>query len=438
MRMRQNSNSIACGGSRFSRPARSAEPRTEECCTAPARGAVCLTSVRSRAKSRPNSARRACAVGFGVCWILWAVGCQPSPPRLLNKAAGQTEVRRPPIKGVLVRPEQVTETAIAEWQKAKSNVLLLVERSNRNEVAQACRDLQASGVTFDYWLEIARCAELADSHPEWMCSLQGHSEWRRLNAKWQAFPDDRQHVTKTYPWVPVLYRESFSAQLDRVRELLAELPSPSRIWLNDLQSGPSACGCGHPLCRWAGDYGPITTATPLGDGSAADFLAAVQKLAENVEVIPVWTTECEEADEHEACGGVGCFDGICWRAFAQQLAHLDPVAPRIGVQCYDRLFARDLPRYGPPGGWITQALNSFSEMPPRRGGTAVPTHRLVPFLQAWDADPQHMAAQIRAAESVGAGGYVLVLTPIDQSWEPRSFEIGPDRALQAWDSSVSQ
>ena len=60
----------------------------------------------------------------------------------------------------------------------------------------------------------------------------------------QSTPADDE-VVKTYPWVPVLSREGFDAQLARVRKLLDGLPRPAGVFLNDLQAAPSACGCGH-------------------------------------------------------------------------------------------------------------------------------------------------------------------------------------------------
>ena len=58
-------------------------------------------------------------------------------------------------------------------------VLMLTDGSDRDTVAAAQRILSA-GLDLYYWIEIARNPALADAHPEWMASLQGHPEWRRF------------------------------------------------------------------------------------------------------------------------------------------------------------------------------------------------------------------------------------------------------------------
>ena len=137
-----------------------------------------------------------------------------------------------------------------------------------------------------------------------MASLQTHDEWRRF------FPDlpslAANEVAKTYPWVPILSREPFTAQLDRIKRLLASRPKSELVFLNDLQGAPSACGCGNPLCRWTSDYGQKRTTTPLGDDAATLFVNAVKKTVPESAVIPVWTTECEQHD--------GAKDGLMRRS----------------------------------------------------------------------------------------------------------------------------
>ncbi|MBP85683.1 MAG: hypothetical protein CMJ64_03040 [Planctomycetaceae bacterium] len=94
----------------------------------------------------------------------------------------------------------------------------------------------------------------------------------------------------------ILNKEPFQQQLQRVEKLLADRAQPKGVFLNDLQGAPSACGCGNHLCRWTTDYGKIRTATRLGNDAPAAFVVAVKKLLPQSNVIPVWTTECEEHD----------------------------------------------------------------------------------------------------------------------------------------------
>jgi len=260
---------------------------------------------------------------------------------------------------------------------------------------------------------------MAESHPEWMASLQGHPEWRRF-FKEIPFPKDDE-VVKNYPWVPILYKEAFEAHRSRVAQLLEGKPSAQGIFLNDLQAGPSACGCGNPLCRWTADYGPIRTATLLGDDAAAQFVAAVKKIAPGSQIIPVWTTECEE--HHGApdglCAGVGCFQGLCWKAYTAQLMPVGQEAEKIAVLLPYLDFQQDVPVYGEKAGWIKHALESFTTMPPRHGGTAIPAERLIAVLQGWNVSDEEVQAQIARAEEAGAAGYIVSLAKIEQRWEPR-------------------
>jgi hypothetical protein len=329
-----------------------------------------------------------------------------------------------PYQGVLVNAELASDENLKKWKSESSRVVLVIDDGSpeeRQEALAAARRLAQAGFEPEYWVEVARCPNLADSHPEWMCSLQGHDEWRRL------FPDlkppQSDEVVKNYPWVPILYEESFAAQRDRILALLDQLPPPRRLWLNDLQGGPSACGCGHPLCRWTADYGPIRTATPLGDDGAAEFVRAIAEKVPATEIVPVWTTECEAADEHESCGGVGCFDGICWQAYTRQLMHLEKVAPRIGVLCFYKAFRRDLPRYGAMAAWVEFALRTFQEMPPQRQGQAIQSNRLLAVVQGWDVDDAERQSQIRFAMQAGAAGYLIAEIPVEQNWEPRPFKL---------------
>jgi hypothetical protein len=250
-----------------------------------------------------------------------------------------------------------------------------------------------------------------------MASLQGHPEWRRLFPRTPQ-PHDGE-VVKNYPWIPVLYEEAFAAQLQRIERLLHALSPVTGVFLNDLQSAPSACGCGNVLCRWTPDYGPIHTATRLPNEAAARFVAAVRRLVPGSVVIPVWTPECEEEEKEAACAGVACFQGACWREYTAQLMPVAQECDTLAALCLYRAFGRDLPRYGSEAGWVRQALVSFSEMPAKRGGQAISPEKTVAILQGWDATETQREAQLRQCRLAGVRSSVVALTPIDQRWEPR-------------------
>jgi hypothetical protein len=325
------------------------------------------------------------------------------------------------LKAALLSAEQVSAEKLRDLMAEGYNAAaLLLSESNAPAQLAAAREIQKAKLTLYYWIEIARNSVLADAHPEWIASIQTHPEYRRF------FPQLAQprtnEVVKNYPWVPVLYEQTFPVHLERVRQLLATKPVPAGIFLNDLQGAPSACGCGHPLCRWTTDYGPLKTATRLPNDSAAKFVAAVRALAPQANIIPVWATECEENDAQTLCGGVGCFKGTCWREFTAQLKPVSDASPTIGALLLYKTFKRDSPEYHPPAGWIRDALNLFSKMPLRYQTTGVPTSRIVPVLQGWDVNPQQIAEQLREVGKAGAAGTVVAFTPIDQGWEPRIFD----------------
>ncbi|MFN3650602.1 MAG: hypothetical protein ACK47B_13580 [Armatimonadota bacterium] len=350
------------------------------------------------------------------------------PPGMRSEAkpSGTSPPRPGELCAVLLPVDQAKEDQLARIRReGAAGVALPLARGERESLRRAAARVTSAGLELYYWVEVGRCPELADTNPQWMASLQGHSQWRRH------FPRVRQpeagEVVKNYPWVPIRYREAFAAHLHRVGELLRDLPTPKGIFLNDLQAAPSACGCGNPLCRWTPDYGPVRTATELPADAAARFVAEVRKLSPGSEIIPVWTTECEEHEmaEGEACDGVSCFTGACWTAYTEQLMPVAKEAKRIAALLPYRAFKKDLPRYGPEAAWVRHALGSFQKMPPLRKGAAVPAERLVAVLQGWDVTPAQRQAQIEQSRAAGAGGYLVAEIEIEQGWQPRIVKAKP-------------
>lgn len=348
-----------------------------------------------------------------------------------------TLVYTPPLNGAMLTPDAATTGRLAELKAGGANALVLSLDSNppAGDVRQAAARAERAGIALYYWIEVARNAHMAGVHPEWMASLQGHPEWRRL------FPSapipQSGEVIKNYPWVPMLYQQTFDAHLTRIGALLKGLPAARGVFLNDLQAAPSACGCGNSLCRWTTDYGPILTATRLGDDAAARFVARVRQLAPrspDFEVIPVWTSECEEHDQPKGaeCDGVGCYGGTCWYAAVRQLMPIAGQAERIGALLPYRAFHRTDSRYGAEAGWVNAAIESFSKMPPLRNGKPVGSSRIVAILQGWEVTAAQRQAQIERSNDAGAGGWVMAYTPIEQSWEPRLVKV--NHPLPAGDS----
>jgi len=346
------------------------------------------------------------------------------PPAVAVRAEeGKTVNAHHNLRGALLAADEITDARIQQLTAKGTTAVVVVlgsdsKQSDQREQAAAARVLQ-SNLDLYYWIEVARSPELADARPKWMASLQGHSQWRRFFPDVPVPGDDE--VVKTYPWVSIISKETYEAQLKRVRQVLADKPASKGVFLNDLQGAPSACGCGNTLCRWTSDYGKKRTTTPLSDDAAARFVKAVQDSVPDCPVIPVWTTECEEHDgvQDGLCAGVGCFKGICWKAYTAQLMPLSRSCPQLAVLVPYREFQRDLPVYGETAGWIHHAVTSFQSMPRHHGGNAIEASRLITVLQGWDVDETEIAAQIRVATSSGAAGYIVAYSKIEQKWEPR-------------------
>lgn len=358
--------------------------------------------------------------------LLIALGVLVPLPLPTATAQNQAAQNAPAFRAALVDARSVTAARLVELAKQDIQAIVLPLRPDaraRSEVQAASVEIRRAGLALYYWVEVARCPELADAHPEWMASLQGHDQWRRL------FPNaprpGADEVVKTYPWVPILNQEAFGGQLLRIRQLLADRPPPQGVFLNDLQGAPSACGCGNHLCRWTTDYGKIRTATPLGNSAPAQFLKAIKSsLPDGVTWIPVWTTECERHDgaADGLCAGVGCYQGICWDAFTQQLMPVAAETQLLGALVPYRAFQRDLTIYGGVANWIPQAIESLATMPRRYQQPGVAAERVVAILQGWDVDQQQIEIQRQRVMQAGAHGFVVAYDPIQQDWQPQLYQ----------------
>lgn len=325
-----------------------------------------------------------------------------------------------PLQGALYSIEQVMRLS-ADSVKQAGYSTVVIAAGDGGTVTDAVRGavsrLSESGLRLGLWIEVGRDPILAGSHPEWMASIQGHPEWRRFFPEFPKTPPGQ--VVKVFPWVPISFAGAFEAQLAKVKRQLAAWPEIRQIFLNDIQAAPSACGCGHPLCRWTTDYGPVKTAENLGDESAARFIESVASLREGLEVIPVWATECEEGDKPGLCAGVGCFGGACWREWTAQLEPVVGVSERVGALLLQSAFDR-------PGGddWLRRVPAVFSEMPKRYERKGIGPERLIAVIEG--AMPTNRAAirsRIKALSDAGVDSYLVAVTAIEQSWEPRHIAV---------------
>jgi hypothetical protein len=349
-----------------------------------------------------------------VALALYLLACGPE--------AGAAE-RKPPVRGVFVRPERLTPEFLAGWKaKGATAVVVALDEETKGRWRAIADRIEQAGMTLWPWIEVARNPALADAHPEWMAATGGHHhDWRR---RFPDAPTAREgEVIKAWPWVPIGYAPAFAAHRERLGGLLTDLPGAwAGAFLNDLQAGPSSCGCGNDQCRWALDYGtPPTAERTPGDDAAARLVAELIARHPGKAVIPVWVTECQTADLPGAkdgtglCGGVACAKGDCWPRYARSWNPLLKATDGpVGVALWPGAFRRD------PARWMEAALPLFQKPP--SGGTPLSPERTIAVIQAWGAPEPPTASLLERVEPWSAG-WVLMLDPIEQSWEPRAAAI---------------
>ncbi|HVC94834.1 MAG TPA: DUF3179 domain-containing (seleno)protein, partial [Pirellulales bacterium] len=386
--------------------------------------------------------------GVQCRWFAWAAEypqtklhverSDAAPAKPADNDAKRADKKRPrkPLSAAIVQPDFVSAEQVAVWRRDgyQAVVVVLDERHSAEEYRRAAAVLAAAKLDLYYWIEVARNPEMAAAHPEWMASLGVHDDWQKRFPK-IPLPKEGQ-VAKALPWVPILYREAYDAHLERIGRLLRRASGDYHgLLINDLQGGPASCGCGNLQCRWATDYGVESTTTKLeGDDIARRFLTEVRELAPDKQVIPVWMTECEDrdlpADRRPAgkttgyCGGVGCSQGTCPKAFSNQWNALvrNHEGP-IGLLVTHRELGREGEEYGDTAGWIAQAVDYIDQVPPRHGGIPVAHERLWLVVQGYDVPSATVEAARQAATLTGAGAVLVAQTRLDATYEPRVIAV---------------
>jgi hypothetical protein len=341
-----------------------------------------------------------------------------------------SQAKGPPVEIVLVEAEKVTPAAVSQWrqERFKAVAIVLDEQTSEARYRELARHISEGGLDLYYWIEVAWNRKLAAAHPRWMAALGSHEDWQK---HFKNFPEPGiDEVVKAFPWVPISYREAFDAHMARIEQLLKRAPPGWRgLLLNDLQAGPSSCGCGNLQCRWAVDYFVRPTATKVeGDDVAARFVAEVRKRAGDKTVIPVWTTECEEvdlpADKHQGkpgtglCGTVGCATGACPDVFTRQWSalasgHDSPLC----LLALHTAFQRTAKEFGGGPGWVTNAIAYLNTTLSAHGSQTVPSARL--WVVVEDAGNVEGVTARELATKAGVGGVIVARAKIDQTYEPR-------------------
>jgi len=314
--------------------------------------------------------------------------CSPSSrlPRWLWR-----NFHRPPARAKRVlsksswwKQRRWTPAAVAQWKKERFQAVAVVldERTDKAAYRELARRISDGGLDLYCWIEVARNPKLATAHPRWMAALGFHQDWQKNFPK---FPEPGiGEVAKAFPWVPIGYREAFDAHLARIELLIERAPPGWRgLLVNDLQAGPSSCGCGNLQCRWAIDYEVRPTATKLtGDDVATRFLTEVRKRTGDKTVIPVWTTECENVDlpahkksgppRHWAVRDGRLRDGACPEVFTRQWTALTSSNDGpIGLLALHTALQRTQKEFGGGANWVTNAIAYLNQTLPVHGGKAI-------------------------------------------------------------------
>lgn len=338
-----------------------------------------------------------------------------------------------PLEIVLVDPKMATASAISQWKKEGFNAIAVVldESSSSASLNDLAKRLSSAGLDLYYWIEVARNPDMAAKNPRWMASLGVHQDWQRDFPK---FPEPGVgQVAKAYPWVPIGYREAFDAHLARIERLLKRAPEGWRgVLLNDLQGGPSSCGCGNLQCRWALDYQVSSTATKMeGYNVPARFVSEVRSRVGDKTVIPVWTTECSDVDlppKHHGgqpgtgfCGNVSCAHSACAEVFSAQWSFLaSPSTNPVALLATHTSLRRTQPEFGGGPAWFTNAITYINQ--------TLPAHRAVPpapetlWAVVDGRDPSNETTAREAARAAKISGFVSARIQIDQSYEPKMIK----------------
>ncbi len=335
-----------------------------------------------------------------------------------------------PLEIVLVESKAVTVEAVPNWKKEgfKAVAVILDERAIATALTEVSRRVAENGLDLYYWIEVGQNREMAAKNPKLMAALGSHSDWQKNFPK---FPEPGiGEIAKAFPWVPIGYKENFDAHLARIDRMLKRLPEGWRgVLLNDLQAGPSSCGCGNLQCRWAIDYFVTPTTVKLeGNDVAARFVAEVRKRTAGKAVIPVWTTECSDVDLPSDknggrpgtgfCGTVGCSHSACAEVFSAQWSALTSMneGPTALLATHTAL-NRTQPEFGGGPGWLTNAIAYVNQTLPAHGGKPVRADQLWVVVEGMESANETRAREIAA--KAGVGGLISARVRIDQTYEPR-------------------
>lgn len=326
--------------------------------------------------------------------------------------------------GYLVEVTQINTDLLRQACAEQHTVLAIVlhEETDRQAFSAALREVRAVGLLPYAWIEVGRDQRAAAAHPEWL-NTPWHPEWLAAFPDWQT-PEGM--MPAVAPWVSVHTRAVFDYALARITRLLAgwsQNEGLQGIFLNDIQGGPTGCGCGNELCRsWDVSPGAKVAPSPFThteDYFTVRFLEAVTAACEGLHVIPVICSECEigvtiggivNPDLSALhCHGVTC-GNPCGGIYYPGLIRALSSQTCVGLLSFYQLFGRNIPLYGDEAAWCAAILDGYRQQQP--------DGQVISVLQGWNVDDAAIEAQIVQSRRGGANGQLIALCAIDQSWWP--------------------
>jgi len=81
------------------------------------------------------------------------------------------------LGAILIHSAQATPERLGAARKeARNAIVLSLDTAGSTSDREAAHRILNAGWELYYWVEIGRNPAMADQHPEWMASLQGHAE----------------------------------------------------------------------------------------------------------------------------------------------------------------------------------------------------------------------------------------------------------------------
>jgi hypothetical protein len=317
-----------------------------------------------------------------------------------------------PLRGVLLPVAEVTSDILAHYATHGVNAVVLdLAEVDHPDFALALTRIRLADHEIYYWVEIGHDREAARDHPDWL---------------------HRPHKVQFYDepvvideWVCINNRAVFDYKLAQVTDLAvrAGVEGVRGILLNDVLGAPEGCGCGNALCRlWDGSVGEKISGgegvMSFGANPVAPRLFAeeVSRRLGGLEAIPIITEECEggievcgvtDPERTLGYGRMSCRNPCAVDSYRRLIEQLSPL-PRVGLLTLYQTFGRNVPEYGPEAAWIGCVIERYHGHDP--------SQTVIAILEGWDVTAEQVEAQVTQAVAGGAGGFVIVKPPIDQTW----------------------